>query len=369
MNKTLWSVRQFRNLGLFRRLGLFASLGLLVLLMPALSNAKPLMYVPRGETNDLLIIDLKSDKIVGRIDELENAHGLASNSKTEYLVAGSMQTASGATSSKAAKPAAVSEAEHEAHHAGGAKKPTADGPSFVSIVHARHGHVMNRINVRGLTHHTAVSPDGKTAIAVHSGAGGISVIDLDRMEVTKTLQTGLWPNYAVFAEKRARLYVSNAKPGTVTEIDTKSWTIRREMKVGKEPEHIVLSKDNNVLYTSNKGDGSVSALDLNTGKVRKQYTVGKKAHGLDLSDDGRWLFSASKGANTLTRIDLSSDKSTTINLKPAPYHLAYIPGMNKLYVSSRKLPKIWIIDPETLKMVGEIDLGKGVAHQMVIRNN
>jgi len=90
---------------------------------------------------------------------------------------------------------------------------------------------------------------------------------------------------------------------------------------------------------------------------------------LDLSDDGRWLFSASKGANTLTRIDLVSDKSTTINLKPAPYHLAFIPEMNRLYVSNRKLPKIWVINSTTLKIVIEIDLGKGGAHQMVICNN
>lgn len=81
------------------------------------------------------------------------------------------------------------------------------------------------------------------------------------------------------------------------------------------------------------------------------------------------VVSASKGANTLTRIDLVSDKSTTINLKPAPYHLAFIPGMNKLYVSSRKLPKIWVINSTTLKIVNEIDLGKRVAHQMVIRKN
>ncbi len=93
-------------------------------------------------------------------------------------------------------------------------------PSFVSIVHPGRGHVMRRVSVRGLTHHTAVSPDGKYGIAVHSGAGGISVIDLESMSVIKEIQTGRAPNFALFSSDGRGLYVSNAFSGTLSEIDT-----------------------------------------------------------------------------------------------------------------------------------------------------
>lgn len=341
---------------------------ILFLYVPALLAA-PVMYVPTGESNELVIIDLNTDKIIGRIGELENSHGLSTSRNSEYLVAGSMQPITPGKKRSASKPKEMTEAEHKSHHTGGESSgKSMNSPSFISIVHPEHGHVMRRISVRGLTHHTAVSPDGKVAIAVHSGAGGISVIDLDRMEVVKTVQTGLWPNYAVFTTDGKRLFVSNARPGTVSEINTNTWNMVREFKVGKEPEHMVLSQDNSMLYTSNKGDGTVSALEITTGKVLNTYRVGKKAHGIDISNNDRWLFSASKGGNSLVRVDLTNGKSTVVDLKPAPYHLAYISGMNKLYVSSRKLPKIWVIDPGTMKAINEIDLGKGVAHQMVIRN-
>lgn len=342
-------------------------LSTLIFLFPFITHAAPLMYVPTGTANDLVIIDLNTDKIVDRIPELENSHGLATSPNTEYLVAGSMKPVEKGATKKASKPAAVSEEEHAAHHAGGSQKNPIVGPSYVSIVHPKHGHVMRRIAVRGISHHTAVSPNGKLAIAVHSGAGGISVIDLDRMEVVHTLQTGLWPNYAVFSGDGKWLYVSNANPGTVSEIDTNQWKVIRNFKVGKEPEHIVLSPDSKTLFTSNKGDGTVSMLNLIKGEVINTFATGKSAHGIDLSDDGKWLFSASKSEHRLTRIDLSSNKSISVDLKPAPYHLSYISGMNKLYVSSRKLPKIWVVDATTLQVTGEIDLGKGVAHQMVIR--
>jgi len=336
--------------------------------------AAPTMYVPTGESNEIVIIDLQKDKVSGRIDELENAHGLSSSDNTEFLVAGSMQVENPSKKTGAGKPAQMSEAEHNSHHANVTKggksatnKKTKPTPSFVSIVHPKDGHVIDRIKVRALTHHTAVSPDGNTAVVVHSGAGGISVIDLNRKEVISTLDTGLWPNYAVYSRDGKTVYVSNAKPGTVSEINTQTWKVTRQIKVGKDPEHFALGRQGKNLYVANTGSGSVSVIDLSSGLVSQTYKVGKQVHGIDTSADGRWLFVASKGDNSLSRVDLSNGKIISAQLKPAPYHVSFIPGQNKLYVSSRKQPKIWVIDPTTLAVKSEINLGKGVAHQMVVK--
>jgi len=330
--------------------------------------AGPTMYVPTGNANNLVIIDLKSDKIVARIGELENAHGLSGSPNSEYLVAGSMTPLASDTSPSPNKPTAVSEAEHTAHHAGSDSAPTSNEKSYLSIVHPKHGHVMRRIAVRSLTHHTAVSPDGKTAVAVHSGAGGISMIDLDKMAVVTTIDTGRWPNYAVFSKAGDRLYVSNAGANTITEIDARHWKTMRTINVGKEPEHIVLGIHDRMLYSANKGDGSASAIDLASGEVKQTYAVGSNPHGIDVSGDGRWLFVASKKEGLITRVDLASGERKIVELKPAPYHLAYIKDFNKLYVSSRKEAKIWVLDPITLVISSTIDIGQGVAHQMVIRD-
>lgn len=335
------------------------------LLISATAMASPLMYVPTGSGNDLVIIDLETDKIVGRIDELENAHGLAASSNSEYLVAGSMQPIEAGEARAMAKPGAVSDDEHAAHHGAGDAAAMLS-PSYLSIVHPKHGHVMRRVAVRGLTHHTAVSPDGKYAVAVHSGAGGISMVDLKEMAVVKTLQTGVLPNYALFSHDSKRLYVSNAQPGTVSEIDTKDWSVVREIKVGKEPEHMVLSADGASLYVVNVGAGTVVIVNLKDGTVARSFSVGIEPHGIDISSDGRWLFVSSKGDQKLIRIDLSDNSLSMIDLQPAPYHVAYVGAVGKLYVSSRKEPKIWVLDPVALKVIAEIDIGKGVAHQMVV---
>jgi YVTN family beta-propeller protein len=269
---------------------------------------------------------------------------------------------------QANKPEQVSEAEHKAHHVSNSNIDSdVAHSSFVSIVHPEHGHVMRRIEVRGLTHHTAVSPDGRTAVAVHSAAGGISVIDLDKFQVIKTLKTGTAPNYATFSSDGKRLYVSNAQPGTISELDTDGWTKIREINVGKDPEHIVISADGTKLFMVNVGDGTVTVVDLATGAVIQRYETGASPHGIDVSENGQWLFVSSKDDEKLSRIDLVGNKIKSIELHPAPYHLEYVDSVEKLYVSSRKEPIIWVINPTTLEVISRINIGKGVAHQMVVR--
>lgn len=316
--------------------------------------AGPLMYVPTGEANDVIVIDPNTDKILSRIGDLENTHGLAGSAKSEYLVAGSMKLAEPPASSVTAKPVV-----------GAAETPIIP-LSYVSIIHPKHGHVTRRVAVRGITHHTAVSPDGQYAIAVHAVAGGVSVIDIERAEVVKEIQTGRSPNFAVFNIDGTRLYVSNVFSGTVSEINTSDWSLMRSIDVGREPEHMVLSPDGSQLFVINVGDKQAVEVDMKTATVIKRYTVGSQAHGLALSADGSVLFASSQGDGKLVSINLRDGTQRAPDLVPAPYHVEYVGIVNKLYVSSRKAPKIWVIDPQSLTVRGEIAIGQGVAHQMVI---
>jgi len=338
---------------------LFTSLGLVHNV-----NAEHVMYVATGTNNKLLIIDTETDKIKGEIGELENAHGLSGNANTEYLVAGSMNQ--GNVGKKPTKPASVSEEEHKEHHSADPTKPQPLGDSFVSIVHPKHGHVMRRIKVIGITHHTAVSPDGKIAIAVHSKNGGISVIDLDKQNVLSFVKTGQVPNYALFSSDGKFSYVSNAGSGTVSIINTTTWKVLKDIKVGLGPEHMEIDSFNEVLYVVNVIEGSVSVVNLADSENVRKIKVGKSPHGISLSSNRLWLFVSNKGSDSLARINVASGEVKNISLKPAPYHVEVVPNAPKVYVSSRKAPKIWVVDQNTLEILNEINISSGVAHQMVL---
>lgn len=151
----------------------------------------------------------------------------------------------------------------------------------------------------------------------------------------------------------------------MSEISTTDWGFIRTLNAGKGPEHMVMSPDESFLYVSNTNDGTVSAISLADGQTTQTYAVGKNPHGIEISDDGRAVFASSKGSDLLVKIDVQSNTLSKVTLSPAPYHVMAIRGTSKLFVSSRKANKLWVIDQNSLKMIDEIKL-KGTGHQMVL---
>ena len=331
--------------------------------------AGPLVYVPLGGENKIVVVDAAKDKIVGTINGLAAVHGLAGTPDGRFLIAGSFETR--VPDKAVAKPKGVSEDEHAAHHgaaSAGAKnalpgKATSE-VSTVSVIRTSDGSVIRRIDVPGAVHHVAVSGDGRFAVVTHPNEGSISAIDLGSYKVVATVLTGPLPNYAAFAPGGDRLYVSNAGNDTISEVDTARWIVRSNAVVGNSPEHIVLSRDGATLYVNNVEGGTVSVVDVGDQTVVKTIRLGTTLHGIDLSDDGGTLFVAVLGGDKIVAVDLATGAERSIPLAPSPYHLAVIRGTGKFYVSSVSEPKIWVIDQRDLKVRGEIQIG-GKGHQMV----
>ena len=129
---------------------------------------------------------------------------------------------------------------------------------------------------------------------------------------------------------------------------------------------MVFSKDEDTIYVANPRAGTISAIDVRSGKRKQAFKIGAGLHGLDISEGGRLLFASSRTANVFTVLDIATGKQRTIKLSPAPYHLNTIRGTNKVYVSSSKTPKIWVIDWKKMAVVNEIKLPAGEGHQMAI---
>ncbi len=377
-------------------------LGGAALVVPLLSLASPTVYIPLGSANEILIIDAATDKVTGKIDGLNNPHGLSLTPNGEYLVVGSNNEAPVGKNKMAgkpgkptmeghgqmveksgpskhdtmnkpgqppmAKPADMSEAQHEKHHAPAASGLSqAVGVSKISLIRVADNTLDSAIKVQGMAHHTFVTPDGRYAVSTHTSAGTISLIDLTTKKLFRTIHTGPQPNYVEMTQDGKRMYVSNAGNNTLSVIDTKNWIVSQNILVGKGPEHMVMSLDEKFIYINNTRDGAISVVSLEKNKVVKTFTVGKSPHGIDISADGTTLFASLKKDNKLVAIDVKTGKIKTLKLDPAPYHVAVIGNTGKLYVSSRKKPFVWVIDAKKLTVTGKIPI-RGEGHQMVVVN-
>lgn len=304
--------------------------------------AGPTVYIPLGSANRVIAIDAASNKITATYTGVENAHGLVGTPDGEYLVAGSLSE----------KP--LSKPDPKAKN------------SKLFLVHPAHGHVMLTIPVSGMTHHLAITPDGRYVISTHTTRSYVSVLDMQSNQIVRTVKTGPAPNYVVVTRDGQFAYVTNSGNGTISEINLRSWKVTRTLQAGPSPEHLVLSRDEKTFYVANPRVGTVSVISVKKGKVTRSFKIGKAMHGLDIGDDGKTLFASSKNDDLLVALNPATGKMRKLKLSPAPYHLNTIPGTGKVYVSSSKQPLIWVIDQKTLKVIGKITLPAGEGHQMVI---
>lgn len=309
----------------------------------SLASAAPTAYIPLGSGNEVIAVDAANGKIIKRYSGVENPHGLVATPDGEYLIAGSI------------KETPVPE---------GAPADTPNSKLYV--IHPEHGHVMAEIPVSGWTHHEAITPDGKYVISTHPTRGGVSVVDLVANKVFKTIKTGPTPNYTLVSKEGKHAYVSNSGNGTLSEIDLGTWKVLRTLEAGPSPEHLVFSPDEKKIYVANDRAGVISVVSVKEGKVETTYPIGKRLHGLDLGDDGKTLFVSSRSDNRLVALDTQTGEQRVMTLSPDPYHLDRIPGTGKVYVSSSKEPKIWIIDQKTFSVSGTIVLPGGEGHQIAV---
>jgi len=315
----------------------------LLILYSGLLPAEPHVYIPLGTGNQVIQVDAKTDRITDSYSGVENAHGLVATPDGEYLIAGSLNE----TALKSDQPD--------------------DAPnSQLYLIHPAHGHVMSTIPVAGWTHHQAITPNGRYVLSTHGMRGYVSVVDLQKNKVIKTIETGNVPNYTVVTKEGHRAYVSNTASNNIVEIDLGSWKVLRTLESGPGPEHLVFSGDQKTLFVTNPRAGKVSVVSIQSGKVVDEYTLGGDVHGLDIGDGGNTLFVSSKKDDKLFAVDIRDGSKRSLSLSPAPYHLNTITGTGKVYVSSRKKPVIWVIDQATLKVTNEIELPAGEGHQMAI---
>ncbi|MBX3646335.1 MAG: beta-propeller fold lactonase family protein [Rhodocyclaceae bacterium] len=305
--------------------------------------AAPTVYIPLGSGNMVIAVDAASSKITQTYTGVDNPHGLVATPDGEYLVAGSL------TETQLPKGSSIN---------------TPNSKLFV--IHPVHGHVMSTVPMIGWTHHQSITSDGRYVVSTHPTRGGISITDLTANKLIQTIATGPSPNYAVITPDDKTIYVTNTGNGTVSEIDTATWKVVRTLDAGASPEHMVLAPDGKRLFVSGDRSGKVSEVSIEAGKVVRDWELGKRLHGLDISDDGRWLFISVISEGKLVALDPLTGVRRVLPLAPAPYHLGTVHGTGKLYVSSRKEPKIWVVDQKSLTLLDTIQLPAGEGHEIAV---
>ncbi|WP_066835676.1 YncE family protein [Rufibacter ruber] len=78
----------------------------------------------------------------------------------------------------------------------------------------------------------------------YTGTGRVSVLDLTKNTVTKTINVGLLPEGLLL--HNGKLYVANSSGNTVSVINTATDAVETEINVGESPTHLALDNNNKI---------------------------------------------------------------------------------------------------------------------------
>ena len=190
----------------------------------------------------------------------------------------------------------------------------------------------------------------------------ISVIDLDTLEVTRTIPTGQRPRGITFSKDYSRVYVCASDSDTVQVIDPETGEILHELPSGEDPEQFVLHPNDRHLYIANEDDAVTTVVDTQTRKVVAQISVGIEPEGMAVSPDGKIAITTSETTNMAHWIDTETRElfaNTLVDSRPR--HAEFRASGGELWVSSEIGGTITVFDTASQNEKGKISFEvKGV---------
>lgn len=163
---------------------------------------------------------------------------------------------------------------------------------------------------------------------ITSQKGGISVIDLNSMEVVDEIQTGKFPRGIGITKNGEYLITANKADASITIINKASKEIEKNIEVGINPEFVRVFNDQVFVSTEPsskgkppaKGDmheeeeeededripAKIAIVDIAAGKKIREITAGPETEGIEFSKDGQQIIVTNEADNTITVHDFNS---------------------------------------------------------------
>ena len=196
----------------------------------------------------------------------------------------------------------------------------------------------------------ALSTVNREAYISNTESSDISVIDVDSLEVKKTIGLkGSSLGVAVSPDGK-RLFVSDWFNNCLLIIQLNS-NERRCIEVGKAPAGISVSEKNDEIYVVSRDSNSVFVVSLSEEKVIGKIMVGDHPFGLKLLPVKNHLYVTNVQSNDVSIVDLTERQEIKrVKVEKKPYCITFSMDGKKSFVTNQYSDSISIINTELLSL-------------------
>jgi YVTN family beta-propeller protein len=350
-------------------------------------------YIVARDSEELTVIDLGKLEVIGSLKTggIENHMGELNADFTKlYIDSSHTDEAVVVDVKKLVVTSRITVGKHPTHLSltpQGLMAIMAEDDSAISFVDTANDTEVKRLSGFYTPHFLRVAPDGKHGFVANIGAGHISRVDLDTLEIDKQIPLdgmpvpSMVPDEGGFADAQINqdgvLFAAHNQSGRVLRYDTKTETLLPEIVVGANPwivyaEHPFANVAKRYLvpnfgsrtvsmldaagstvmatmpgdqesfgvnYTSlapqkafvmNRIRKDISVVDLDAGTVTERIDVGGNTETASTTADGKLIVAAVSGADKVVVIDALTNKiiKTFDNVGKYPWSVTIPRGQN-----------------------------------------
>jgi YVTN family beta-propeller protein len=320
------------------------ALGLSVLPAADPAKVRQKLYVTNSSGDDVSVIDVATNKPIGRIEVGPHPHGIAVPARQDFIL--------------------VTLEESK--------------PGELVWIDPQTDKVTKRVPIGPAPNQLAVTPDGKFAY-IPVNDGHYEVVDVGSGKIIERIFTGGRPHNTVCSEDGKRMYLAPmGTPKKVTIADTATHKILGEIPFSNVVRPIALSKDEKRLYAEVDGLVGIEVAEVASRKMihripaelpENQAKAASRSHGLGIRPDQKEIWECDVDHFDVHVYDITGDKPkqiATIPIGSQIYWLTFTPDGKTCYVSARGNGEVAAIDTATKKIVARIPVGKEPKRLVVV---
>jgi YVTN family beta-propeller protein len=327
----------------------WSCLTLALLTLSSFAAAEPaavrqMLYVTNSTGDDVTIVDVATNKPLGRIEVGPHPHGIAVPASQDVIYV----TIEGST------------------------------PGELLAIDPLTDKVTRRMPVGPAPNQLAVTPDGKFA-CVPVNDGYYEIVDLGQFKIVERIFTGGRPHNTLCSPDGKRLYLAPmGAPKKVTVVDVATRKPIGEIPFSQVVRPVALDKDERRLYAEVDGLVGIEVADVEARKMihripaeltDEQKKAASRSHGLGIRPDQKEVWECDVEHFEVHVYDITGDKPkqiATVPIGSQVYWLTFTPDGKTCYVSARGAGEVAAVDTESKKVVARIPVGKEPKRLVVV---
>ena len=219
--------------------------------------------------------------------------------------------------------------------------------------------------VRGILdpYHLRFSPDMKWFVIAGNRLNHVDIYRWDGADLTltKRIQTAKTPSHLWIDTNSTTVYSTMQDSDELIAIDLASQNLKWRHKTGPLPADVFGTPDDKHLMVGLTGGDGVEVYDVTgaTPKLVKTIPTGKGAHSFRNVGDKKHVYISNRVANTISKIDFQTFSVIDSFKAPGgPDDMDVSADGRLIYVASRWIRKLTVIDAGTRQIVRQINVGK-----------